>query len=211
MNKVPIKRHFIQFYSSTTGHRQFEKKRQLTLTIIPLSEVQALCRWNWTPELSVLTAFTISNWHQMLTDSRDKQHAQLLTIVMHSVCALVCLGCAFSLWLESMPVAIFVWTWTSWHSSQAPCQYLDLHKSPLVLPSWDRGTRLALSFPLALLFHASQERKRCQPQVSSIRSALCQQTHKNVRGKMKCVQTNMKDLGVRDRERERKSKVWTLR
>lgn len=94
-----------------------------------------------------------------------------------------------------------------------PCRCLDLNKSPLVLLSWGRGTRLALAFPLPLPFQSSgqsrQERKRCQPQVSGIRSALCQQTWENVRGKMKCMQTRVKDLRGREFKRERaKCENW---
>lgn len=68
------------------------------------------------------------------------------------------------------------------YALKPPCRCLDLHKSPPVLPSWGRGTRFALAFPFPLppfSFYRAlpvQERKRCQPQVSGIRSALCQQT-----------------------------------
>ncbi|KAJ4938070.1 hypothetical protein JOQ06_002696, partial [Pogonophryne albipinna] len=47
--------------------------------------------------------------------------------------------------------------------------------------------------------HARQEGERCQPQVSGIRSALCQQTGENVRAKMDCMRARVKDL----REREK--------
>lgn len=93
----------------------------------------------------------------------------------------------------------------SWHSTQGPCRCLDLHKSSLVLSQLRPRHEVRPLPPLhssrtlpptvsSLQAMLRQERKRCQPQVSGIRSALCQQTSESVRGKKKCTQTGVKDI-----------------
>lgn len=99
---------------------------------------------------------------------------------------------------------------TSWQCSRDP---LQVFRSPQIptCPRHEARHRPRL-FPLA--FHspglARQERRRCQPQVSGIRSALCQQTRENVGGRMKCMQTTTaQDLreGQFKREREKSEKL----
>lgn len=98
-------------------------------------------------------------------------------------------------------LAMFLSPLQVFRSQQIPTGPSQLRQGHEVRP------RLPLPSPLHSPGHAKRERKRCQPQVSGIRSALCQQTRENVRGKMKCMQTRVKDLRGRNFKREMEKSV----